>query len=1463
MPEGNPLVASAQSDTTAVTGIGIAESSVDLANGISSGDWVAAGLGAVGVGLEVLSMVIDPIGTVASYGVSWLIEHVRPLKEALDWFAGDPPVIRSFSETWGNVAAEVGRIAADYGNEVKTGTAGWTGQASDTYRGKATETADAIAGAGALADGISAGVMIMGEVVAAVRELVRDLVAEIVGKLITWALEAVATLGLGTPVIVAQATAAISKVVNKIADLVRKLVKTIGNVTPRIRKVIDKLDEIIAKLGKLGRKGDAPGSTSPSSAKTPGTQADGPSSPGTDTSGTGTGTDEPGVGGNGTQPGRDGAPGDDVRSNTSPETSREANGRRCENDPIDVASGEMVLSQFDLRLPGALPLVLARTHISAYRVGRGFGRSWASTLDQRIEAAAGGLYFAAADGMLLAYPLPTGESPVLPEHGPRWPLTATASGYTITNPVLGQSLHFAPGNETTVLALRAMTDRNGNRIDFDYAPDGTFTGIRHSGGYHLRAETSEGLITALHLGAVRVVSYRYDEARRLTEVINSSGRGMRYEYDSEGRITRWQDRTGRWFHYVYDDRGRCVRTGGPDGYLAGTFEYSERVTTYTDSLGHRKVFHFNEDSQVVREVDALGNVTVSEWDSYDNLLSRTDPLGRTVRYSYDADGNLIGVTRPDGTAITVWYNALQLPVRTVYPDGATWHQEYDDRGNLTAVTDPTGAVTQYGYDAQGHLLAVTDPVGNTRRIQTNAAGLPVAVTDAMSARTVFTRDVFGRVAAMTDPIGGVTRFSWTVEGKLASRILPDGSTERWRYDSQGNMIEHVDAAGNHERFETTHFGRLAARTDAGGERTEYTYDTELRLVAVTNPHGQVWRYDYDPAGNLLREKDFNGREMRYGYDAAGQLIEFVNGVGDVVRYRHDPLGNVVRREVGSDISDVATFAYDSVGRMVRATNRDADLVLTRDPLGRITAETTNGRTLTSAYDALGRRVHRRTASGVECTWEFDGNHKPSALHTAGVTLRFGRDAAGREIERIVGDTVLSQIWDGNHRLRSQSLAGSVPDAQLIQRRSYSYRQSGHLVAIVDQLSGARQFDLDPAGRITAVHGHDWTEQYAYDSLGNIAYAASADASAAGEREYAGTLIQRAGETRYTHDAQGRIVQRRQRDRTWRYDWDPHDQLSTVVTPGGEQWRYSYDALGRRIGKQRLDADGSVAERVDFTWDGRVLAEQAHDGRTTTWDWEPGTFRAVSQQESIDAQFYAIVTDMVGTPAELVTPDGTVAWQGRTTLWGVDLNEDESPADCPLRFPGQYRDQESGLNYNYHRYYDPLSGRYASPDPLGLAAGPNPHAYVSNAMHWIDPLGLSETTVFYRGMTWGALQEVVDNQALDADRIRANQAAMPPANGPGAYLTQQEDTARYYADLAGGNGRGMGPGVLRVEVPSDQFDEFARRHGLEVETPVPQPPTPGQTETRIPMENFDEFDRMATYSDQDDQPNQDATPCPSS
>ncbi|MGH3801034.1 MAG: RHS repeat domain-containing protein, partial [Pseudonocardiaceae bacterium] len=461
--------------------------------------------------------------------------------------------------------------------------------------------------------------------------------------------------------------------------------------------------------------------------------------------------------------------------------------------------------------------------------------------------------------------------------------------------------------------------------------------------------------------------------------------------------------------------------------------------------------------------------------------------------------------------------------------------------------------------------------------------------------------------------------------------------------------------------------------------------------------------------------------------------------------------------------------------------------------------TCNGRALASSYDALGRRTHRRTPSGAESTWEYGAGEAPVALHTAGRTLRFGYDPAGREVQRRFGTgAVLAQSWDANHRLSSQALTAagpglgqptSVRQTRLVQRRSYSYRPDGYVTDIDDHLSGARHFDLDPTGRVTTVHGAGWTERYAYDLAGNITDAAwpvlpqanLLDADARGEREYTGTVIHRAGNIRYQHDTHGRITLRQQKrlsakPHTWRYTWNTDDHLVAVTTPDDQHWRYHYDALGRRIAKHRLGADGvSVAEQVDFAWDGVMLAEQTHTGgpgkpvRSTAWDWEPDSFHPISQTERaapvrdarrewVDEQFYAIVTDLVGTPTEMVDPDGNLAWRLRTTLWGMVVDRGVDGVSCPLRFPGQYFDPETELNYNYHRYYDSVSGRYYGSDPIGLEGGFNPHKYVPNPINWIDPLGLA-------GCGRSTVGKVVDERGVKV-KIYSNDHAPPHAHVEG-------------------------------------------------------------------------------------------------
>jgi RHS repeat-associated protein len=103
----------------------------------------------------------------------------------------------------------------------------------------------------------------------------------------------------------------------------------------------------------------------------------------------------------------------------------------------------------------------------------------------------------------------------------------------------------------------------------------------------------------------------------------------------------------------------------------------------------------------------------------------------------------------------------------------------------------------------------------------------------------------------------------------------------------------------------------------------------------------------------------------------------------------------------------------------------------------------------------------------------------------------------------------------------------------------------------------------------------------------------------------------------------------------------------------------------------------------------------------------------------------VETDHLGTPRQLVDAANNVqwAWNFLGSAFGTQAPT-TTTYPMNLRFPGQYYDAETGLNYNYFRDYEPTTGRYVESDPIGLKAGPTTYGYVrANPITFIDPLGL--------------------------------------------------------------------------------------------------------------------------------------------
>ncbi|MGV9427244.1 DUF6531 domain-containing protein [Streptomyces sp. NPDC003656] len=1102
--------------------------------------------------------------------------------------------------------------------------------------------------------------------------------------------------------------------------------------------------------------------------------------------------------------------------------------RRCKTDPVDVASGEMVMSQTDIVLPGVLPLILRRTHVSGYGYGHCFGPSWASTLDERLELTGSGAVWAREDGSMLVYPrVPvSADDSVEPVEGERVPLThvdRNALGevtYATTDPCSGHVRRFvgSPYRSGGLYWLSEIEDRNGNTVQILRDDEGLPSAVLHDGGYDVRitCDRASGRVSALELrtaeGSIRVASFGYDDGD-LSEVASFSDTvPLRFTYDDEHRVTSWTDRNDHTYAYLYDAEGRVVETIGPDGVLSSRFLYdtAERLTRFTDSTGAVTITRFNALGQTVSETDPLGHTVHFLWDRNDNLLERTGQLGDTARFTWDERGNLIRIVLPDGSESTTRYNALNLPEEITETDGATWRQAYDERGNRTRITAPDGTETHFTYNTRGALLTLTDPTGATERLTHDAAGLVLSRTDALGNSASVERDAFGRPVRATAPGGASTVLQWLPQGWLARRVAPDGTEERWTWDAEGNCTSHIGPTGAVTRFEYTHFDRLAARTGADGALYRFVYDTELRLTEVLNPQGLSWNYTYDANGNLTSESDFDGRTVTYDHDPMGRPIARTTPLGARITNEYDAMSRVIAKEVEGRRT---VYTYDVAGRVSSVTSPTSTLSLERDAVGRVVAETVDGRTTRFAYDAAGRRTMRATPTGAVSRSTYDAVGNRTALLSDGHALTFTHDAWGKELARDFGPAeapvTLTSGWDDMGRLTSQHLTAG---GRTLRARAHGYRSDGCLERITDELRGtSRYFDLDPVGRPLRITAENWSETYAYDSAGNEISAEwpdqAARAAGRGERTYEGTRVVTAGRIRYEYDAAGRTTLRQKRrlskkPDTWRYTWDEENRLVACVTPDGTRWTYSYDPLGRRTAKHRLADDGrTVAQSVHFTWDGTRLAEQMDTAHrvATTWDYdghrpltqlERRLEHAREPQADVDARFFAIVTDLVGAPSELVDERGAIAWRGRSTAWGVMGWTRDAEAYTPLRLPGQYDDPETGFYYNYQRHYDPDTARYTSPDPLGLGPAPNPVAYVTNPYTRMDPEGLIAKGCTENGGWYSGLKPA---NLLNDKRERVNPVDQEINHIPAKASYSHLDMPGFRTSQNGG-GAGMGPAI---------------------------------------------------------------------
>ncbi|EZA63685.1 RHS repeat-associated core domain-containing protein [Escherichia coli] len=1021
-------------------------------------------------------------------------------------------------------------------------------------------------------------------------------------------------------------------------------------------------------------------------------------------------------------------------------------------NPVNPLLGAKVLpGETDLALPGPLPFILSRAY-SSYRtrtpapVGV-FGPGWKAPFDIRLQIRDEGL---------------------------------------ILNDSGGRSIHFEPlfpGEISYSRSESLWLARGGVAAQHSSQPLSALwqvlpEDVRLSPHVYLATNSLQGPWWILgwpeRVPEADEVPPELPAYRVLTGVVDGFGRTLTFhraaEGDVAGAVTGVTDGAGRRFHLVLTTQAQ----------RAEVFR-KQRATSLSSPAGPRSA----SSSLVFPDTLPAGTGYGTDngirleavWLTHDPAYPDEQPTAPLARYTYTASGELRAVYDRSGTQVRGFTYDAEHAGRMVahhYAGRPESRYRYDDTGRVTEQVNPEGLDYRFEYgerrviitdslnrrevlytEGEGGLKRVVKKEhadGSITRSEYDEAGRLKAQTDAAGRRTEYRLHMAsGAVTAVTGPDGRTVRYGYNSQRQVTSVTYPDGLRSSREYDEKGRLTAETsrsgettrysyddpaselptgiqDATGSTKQMAWSRYGQLLAFTDCSGYTTRYEYDRYGQQIAVHREEGISTYSSYNPRGQLVSQKDAQGREIRYEYSAAGDLTATVSPDG--------------KR---------STIEYDKRGRPVSVTEGGLTRSMGYDAAGRITVLTNeNGSQSTFRYDPVDRLTEQRGFDGRTQRYQYDLTGKLTQSEDEGLITLWHYDASDRITRRTVNGEPAEQWQYDDHGWLTEISHLSEGHRVAVH---YGYDDKGRLTGEYGRLT--EKTDRIPTGVIRT--DDERTHHYHYDSQHRLVFHTRI--------QHGEPLV----ESRYLYDPLGRRmakrVWRRERDltgwmslsrkpeETW-YGWDG-DRLTTVQTdttriqtvyqPGsfaplirietdnGEREKAQCRSLAEKIQQEGSeDGHGVVfpAELVGLLdrLEGEIRANCV-SSESRQWLAQCGLTveRLAAQIEPVylpERKIHLYHCDHRGLPLALISEDGNTAWSAEYDEWGNQLNE-ENPHHLhqPYRLPGQQYDKESGLYYNRHRYYDPLQGRYITPDPIGLRGGWNMYQYPLNPIQVIDPMGL--------------------------------------------------------------------------------------------------------------------------------------------
>ena len=787
-------------------------------------------------------------------------------------------------------------------------------------------------------------------------------------------------------------------------------------------------------------------------------------------------------------------------------------------------------------------------------------------------------------------------------------------------------------------------------------------------------------------------SYTYDTRQQLTQMIDGKGNKTSYAYDANGNLTSKTEALSttlaRTTSRSYNSTTNQITTLTEP---SATANYS-KTTTYTYDTGGNLLtrtvkgyagttlitaitsFTYNSQGQLTSitgpRTDVSTTTTLSYYTNDPNqgnnraqLHTLTNALGQTYTFSnYGPSGKPGTVTGPDGQTTTLTYN-LNGDILTQTTSGLTTSFAYDNAGRITQVTLPGNKTLSYSY-TNDKVSKITDGLGNSIHYGYDARGR--RTTEAIKDPNNTLRWHLSR--------------AYDAQGNLSKLLFPGNATESYEYDANRNLVQILDPVSTQTDISYDGLDRQLVTTVAGDAVSTRGYDRQDNVTSLTDGRSHITTSTWDDFGNERTIQSPETGLTKLSYDLANNLTSQVDGKNQTIATAYDALNRPIQQTYANAARPIL-LTWDTVqaGKLSGIQEEFSSRGFTYNNRGQVTTETrTMGSTIattTYGYDATtGDLVSITYPSGRVLTYTRNGMGRITGIQLDGSPLAANIQTLpfGPTTSATLGSVSLSRSYDQRYQVNR------------IQAGAFDL-----------------QYTRDAAGRVTGIEGQ--------------AEPALTPGTSTASINSANNQVSTMGVANWAHDANGNVVS----DGTFVYIWDALNRLVRVEQNSVTVASYVYDSQNRRISK----TVGEATTHYIYDLSNRLIAETLADGTPIRdffyLDNEPLAVREYQTNPGL----YYFLNDHLGTPQQLITSVGAVVWQAAYLPYGEAQVQTNTVVNN-LRFPGQYFDAETGLHYNWNRYYDPETGRYISADPIGLAGGLNLYAYVGgNPVNAIDPEGL--------------------------------------------------------------------------------------------------------------------------------------------